>query len=102
VIVRVEKEDGCSREDGGDFCLHLIADNLGWFEDQPTNVETLLARRGEAVQRMVVKDSTAATSADGGEAGKGGVKEKVLIKTDTGKTVELFEEEPDEEPLRLK
>lgn len=51
---------------------------------------------------MVVKDSTAATSADGGEAGKGGVKEKVLIKTDTGKTVELFEEEPDEEPLRLK
>jgi protein import protein ZIM17 len=21
--------------------VHLVADNLGWFEDQPTNVETL-------------------------------------------------------------
>ncbi len=29
--------------------LHLIADNLGWFEDNPVNVEDLMKRKGESV-----------------------------------------------------
>jgi len=92
VIVRVEKEDGCHRKDEGDHCLHLIADNMGWFEDQPTNVEKLLAQQGEAVQRLVLRDWTQTSqSATGGE--EGGARDKVLIKTDTGKTVELYEED---------
>jgi hypothetical protein len=32
-------QHGCKREDGGTHCLHLISDNLGWFEDNPVNVE---------------------------------------------------------------
>ena len=29
--------------------VHLVADNLGWFEDQPTNVETL---HGDKVKKV--------------------------------------------------
>ena len=29
--------------------LHLISDNLGWFEDQPVNIEMLLERKGEKI-----------------------------------------------------
>lgn len=45
VIVRC---DGCSN-------LHLIADNLGWFRDNPVNIETLLKEKGE---ELVVKLSS--------------------------------------------
>ena len=34
---------------------HLIADNLGWF-GLPENIETILARRGEEVQRGLHAD----------------------------------------------
>ncbi|KAK8813142.1 hypothetical protein WA158_002734 [Blastocystis sp. Blastoise] len=32
--------------------LHLIADNLGYFDDNSTNVETILAQKGEKVKRV--------------------------------------------------
>ena len=32
--------EGCDK-------LHLIADNLGWFEDSTTNIETLMKDKGE-------------------------------------------------------
>jgi len=31
---------------------HLIADNLGWFKDTPTNVETMAIDKGESVRRI--------------------------------------------------
>ena len=31
---------------------HLIADNLGWFKDTPTNIETIMAEKGQAVARV--------------------------------------------------
>ena len=32
--------------------LHLIADHLGYFDDNSTNVEQILAQKGEKVMRM--------------------------------------------------
>lgn len=31
---------------------HLVADNLGWFKDQKTNIEDLMREKGEAVRRV--------------------------------------------------
>lgn len=33
---------------------HLVADNLGWFRDNKTNIEDLLRERGEEVRRVSV------------------------------------------------
>lgn len=30
--------------------LHLIADNLGWFEDKSVNIEDIMKRQGNKVQ----------------------------------------------------
>lgn len=38
--------------------LHLIADRLGWFGDGPTDIETIMAERGEAVVRQLQRDGT--------------------------------------------
>jgi protein import protein ZIM17 len=42
VIIRC---DGCKN-------LHLIADNLGWFEDGNVNIEDLMKRKGEEVRKI--------------------------------------------------
>lgn len=31
---------------------HLVADNLGWFRDQKTNIEDLMREKGEEVRRI--------------------------------------------------
>jgi protein import protein ZIM17 len=37
--------DGCQS-------LHLIADNLGWFEDSNVNIEDLMKRKGEELKKI--------------------------------------------------
>ena len=32
--------------------LHLIADNLGWFEDSNVNIEDLMKRKGEEIKKI--------------------------------------------------
>ncbi|CAG8503040.1 484_t:CDS:2 [Paraglomus brasilianum] len=36
---------------------HLIADNLGWFRESKTNIETLMVEQGEKVKRIVAEES---------------------------------------------
>eukprot|EP00188_Purpureofilum_apyrenoidigerum_P002707 Plantae.Rhodophyta-Purpureofilum_apyrenoidigerum.ctg27725.p1 GENE.Plantae.Rhodophyta-Purpureofilum_apyrenoidigerum.ctg27725~~Plantae.Rhodophyta-Purpureofilum_apyrenoidigerum.ctg27725.p1 ORF type:complete len:195 (-),score=34.35 Plantae.Rhodophyta-Purpureofilum_apyrenoidigerum.ctg27725:529-1113(-) len=48
---------------------HLIADNLGWFEDSRTNVETIMEQKGEKVVR--IDDSTLEWDPDGQDTGNG-------------------------------
>lgn len=43
--------------------LHLVADRLGWFEDESTDVESLLKQRGESV-RYVTSDNVLELTAD--------------------------------------
>lgn len=42
VIVRCESCDS----------LHLMADNLGWFEDGGVNIEELMRRKGQEVRKI--------------------------------------------------
>jgi len=32
--------------------IHLIADNLGWFEDTSVNIEVILERNGEKYKKL--------------------------------------------------
>ena len=43
VLVRCE---GCDK-------LHLIADNLGWFNDEKTNIQTIMEEKGEKLMTNV-------------------------------------------------
>ena len=47
VLLRCEKCDN----------LHLIADNLGWFEDEKTNIEQLMKEKGESVHTNLTSDA---------------------------------------------
>lgn len=44
--------------------LHLIADRLGWFEDESTDVESLLRQRGEQVKVVTEDNVMELTEAD--------------------------------------
>lgn len=44
VLIRCEKCEG----------LHLIADNLGWFDDGISNIEQFLQQKGEELKRLSV------------------------------------------------
>ncbi len=35
--------------------VHLIADNLGWFEDSSVNVEDIIKRKGEEYRKLNVE-----------------------------------------------
>lgn len=32
--------------------LHLIADNLGWFDDEKVNIETIMQEQGQNINRV--------------------------------------------------
>ncbi|EAS01948.3 DNL zinc finger protein (macronuclear) [Tetrahymena thermophila SB210] len=42
VLIRCEKCDS----------LHLVADNLGWFDDKKQNIETIMEKKGENIQKV--------------------------------------------------
>jgi len=42
VLIRCE---GCDK-------IHLIADNLGWFEDKPVNIEELMQRKNKKMMKI--------------------------------------------------
>lgn len=42
VMVRCE---GCDK-------IHLMADNLGWFEDKPVNIEELMKRKNKKIIKV--------------------------------------------------
>lgn len=44
--------------------LHLIADRLGWFEDDGTDVESLLKDKGEKVRFVTGEDVLELTEKD--------------------------------------
>ncbi|KAF4324533.1 hypothetical protein JM18_001517 [Phytophthora kernoviae] len=44
--------------------LHLVADRLGWFEDDGTDVESLLAQKGEKVRFVTAEDVLELTEND--------------------------------------
>lgn len=44
--------------------LHLVADRLGWFEDESTDVETLLQRKGENVKIISIDNVLELTETD--------------------------------------
>lgn len=42
VLIRCE---GCDK-------IHLIADNLGWFEDKPVNIEDIMKRKNKSMIKI--------------------------------------------------
>ena len=36
--------------------LHLIADNLGWFNDEKSNIETIMEEKGEKITTIQNKE----------------------------------------------
>lgn len=38
--------------------MHLIADNLGWFEDGGVNIEQLMERKGEEIKIITPDEAT--------------------------------------------
>ena len=37
--------------------LHLIADNLGWFHDEKSNIETIMKEKGNEVRKFLTDES---------------------------------------------
>ena len=54
VIIRCENCDS----------LHLIADNLGWFTEENTNIEDIMAQKGEEVHKILSQESLEFISKD--------------------------------------
>ena len=44
--------------------LHLVADNLGWFEDDKVNIETIMKRKGENVKTNITEQGVEITKLD--------------------------------------
>jgi LSD1 subclass zinc finger protein len=65
--------------------LHLIADNLKWFGEDASNVETILAEKGIAVPRLRAEESARM----GGGGGTMGADENLGVMEQQG-TVEVF------------
>lgn len=47
VLIRCE---GCDN-------LHLIADNLGWFKDEKTNIEDIIKAKGQQIFKFISNES---------------------------------------------
>ena len=62
VLIRCE---GCDS-------LHLIADNLGWFRDEKTNIEDLMKEKGDKIHKLFTKESIEFVEKDE----NGGIKRK--------------------------
>ena len=37
--------------------LHLIADNLGWFREENTNIEDLMREKGETINKFISNET---------------------------------------------
>lgn len=68
---------------------------MGWFEDEPINIEGLVARSGETVQRVSMAEAGGADGQGKGGGGEGGAR---IVHQEEGGTIEAF---PEEEPQRL-
>jgi hypothetical protein len=67
-----------------------LCDAVGWFEDEPVNIETLAARAGESLQRVAVTSKDAATAVGGPATAPGSVPS--IVRHETEGAIECFPE----------
>jgi hypothetical protein len=75
--------------------MHLIADNLGWFEDNAVNVEIMAARRGQRVERVRVSDTSEPSATEGANLidqvqRAQATQSKTVIKEDDGEVLQMY------------
>ncbi|KAI8880041.1 zf-DNL-domain-containing protein [Backusella circina FSU 941] len=72
---------------------HLIADNLGWFQDSKTTVEDLVKEKGEAIRKIVVDEDGVEKLGDLMEWLPEITKEEKLKKDEAKKKAEQLQQE---------